>query len=311
MSVVVQGLQVLCVLAFAPLLKGYMDRLKARGMRRVGPPLLQPYRNLWKWLHKETVRSVYATGFSEWIPILYFAAPLVVTLLIPVLTRFPLPLAFMADMLGGGMILAAGGLLILWAALESGSPYTGVGVSRMRFISTLSEPLVLMALFTAAAVGRSTIPYVVNQAFAAESFFTPAHVLLVLAWLLLVLTEGGRLPVDNPDSAQELSLIDPNRTFEASGADLALYEWGGWMKLTVLGVILVNVLTTPFGLAASFTPLALAGAVLMTGLKLAVMGTVIVLVELSFSKLRLMRIAEYLTISVAIAALAAIAVGVP
>jgi len=309
MPIVAQALQVLFVLGFAPLLKGYMDRLKARGMRRVGPPVWQPYLNVWKWLHKETLRTPYATGFSEWVPLLYFSAPLVVALLIPVLTRFPLPLAFMADMLGGGMILASAGFLILWAALEAGSPYTGVGVSRVRFIATLSEPLVLMALFTAASVGRSTIPYVVNQAFAAH-FLTPAHLLLVVAWFLLILTEGGRLPVDNPDSAQELSLIDPNRTFEASGTDLALYEWGGWMKLTVLGVILVNVLTSPAGLAASLSLGALGLAVVATAAKLVVMGTLIVAVELSFSKLRLLRIAEFLTISITLAALAAVAVGI-
>ena len=309
MPIVAQMLQVLFVLAFSPLLKGFMDRLKARGMRRVGPPLLQPYRHLGKWLHKETVRTVHTTGFSGVVPVLYFCAPIMVTLLIPVLTTFPLPLAFMADMLGGGMILAGGGLLLLWAALDSGSPYTAIGVSRMRLIGTLGEPLVLMALFTAAAIGHSTIPYVVNQAMAAHSFFAPAHVLLLTAWFLLILTEGGRLPVDNPDSAHEFSLIDPNRTFESSGVDLALYEWGGFMKLTVLSLILVNVLASPYGLAASLTVPALAGAIAVSALKLLLVGTLVVLVELSFAKLRLMRISEYLTFAVALAALAAVAVG--
>ncbi len=309
MPIVAQMLQVLFVLAFSPLLKGFMDRLKARGMRRVGPPLLQPYRHLGKWLHKETVRTVHTTGFSGVVPVLYFCAPIIVTLLIPVLTTFPLPLAFMADMLGGGMILAGGGLLLLWAALDSGSPYTAIGVSRMRLIGTLGEPLVLMALFTAAAIGHSTIPYVVNQAMAAHSFFAPAHVLLLTAWFLLILTEGGRLPVDNPDSAHEFSLIDPNRTFESSGVDLALYEWGGFMKLTVLSLILVNVLASPYGLAASLTVPTLAGAIAVSALKLLLVGTLVVLVELSFAKLRLMRISEYLTFAVALAALAAVAVG--
>jgi formate hydrogenlyase subunit 4 len=308
-AVVAQLLQVLFVLGFAPLLKGYMDRLTARGMRRVGPPLTQPYRNLWKWFHKETVRSEYATGLADIIPVLYFSAPLVVALLIPVLTSFPLPLAFMADMLGGGMILSAAGLLLLWAALETGSPYTGIGFSRVRLIGTLGEPLVLMALFTAAAVGHATIPYVVNQAWARYGFWTPAHLLLLVAWLLLILAEAGRLPVDNPDSSQELSLIDPNRTFEASGVDLALYEWGGWMKLTVLTIIMVNVLATPAGLAAALSPVALAGAIVATGLKALAVATLITGIALSFAKLRLMRIAEYLVFSIAIAALAALAVG--
>ncbi len=309
MPIVAQGLQVLFVLAFAPLLKGIMDRVKARGMRRQGPPWVQPYRNLWKWAHKSIVRTPYTTGLADWVPVLYFTAPLIVTLLIPVLTTMPLPLAFMADILGGGLILAGAGFLLLFYALDSGSAYAAIGVSRIRLIGTLGEPLTVMAVFTAAAVGHSTIPYTVNQAFFAQSFFAPVHLLVLLAWLLLLLAEAGRLPVDNPDSSQELSLIDPNRVFEASGPDLALLEWGGWMKYTVLSIILVNVLGWPVGLAAGLTPGALALAVLTTAAKLVVVGLVVVGIELSFAKLRLMRIAEYLTLSVALAALAALAAG--
>lgn len=305
----VQVVQLLFVLAFAPLLKGFMDRVKARGMKRRGPPLLQPYRNLRKWFIKERLHTFEASGISNWVPVLYFSAPLIVTMLIPVLTTFPLPLAFMADMLGGGMILAAGGLVLLWASLDAGSPYTGIGVSRIRLIGTIGEPLALISVFTAAAVGHATIPYVVNQAFAAGAFWAPSHLLVMLSWFLLILAEAGRLPVDNPDSMQELSLIDPNRTFEASGPDLALYEWGGWMKFTVLGIILVNVLASPVGLAGSTAMVPVLLAILATAVKLAILGLVAVLVELSFAKLRLMRITEYLTFSIAIAAIAAAAAG--
>lgn len=298
----------LFVLLFAPLLKGYMDRLKARAMGRVGPPLLQPYRNLAKLAGKERMRSSESTWISTVAPVLYFTAPLVVALLIPVLTTFPLPLAFMADMLGGGMILGAGGIVLLLAAADSGSPYSGIAVSRMRFIGTLVEPLTIAALFGAAAVGGSTIPYVVNQKIVGSGVVL-SHALIAGAWLLLVLAEAGRIPVDNPDSSQELSLIDPNRTFEFSGPDLALFEWGGWMKLTILGVILVNVLLTPAGLAPGLTVPGLLAAVLATAAKLLALGTVIAFIELSFAKLRLMRIAEFLTVSTAIAALGSLVIG--
>ncbi len=298
------------MLFFAPLLKGIMDWSKARGMRRVGPPIVQPYRNLYKWFHKEVLWNRETTAIRSMAPVLYFSAPLIVALLIPVLTSFPLPLAFMADMLGGGMILGAGGLMLLLAAADTGSPFAGIAVSRVRFIGTLAEPLTLMALFTSAAMGRATIPYAVNQVLGGPALLTPSHALLVVAWVLLILAEAGRLPVDNPDSSQELSLIDPNRTFEASGTDLALFEWGGWMKFTVLGIVLVNVLATPWGLAASLAPAAILAAMLATAVKLTLLGLVVVLVELSFAKLRLLRIAEYITVSVAIAALAALAVAI-
>jgi formate hydrogenlyase subunit 4 len=307
MSVVAQVLQVLFVVFFAPMLKGVMDRVKARAMRRVGPPIVQPYRDLAKTLRKETVRSVTSTGISAWAPVLYFSAPVVVALLIPVLTAFPLPLAFMADMLGGGMILGAAGLVLLLGALDAGSPYTGIGVSRVRLIGTLAEPLTLTVLFTAAAVGGATIPYVVNRAFAERGFWNPGHVLVMAAWFLLILAEAGRLPVDNPDSTQELSLIDPNRVFEASGVDLALLEWGSWMKFTVLGVVLVNVLVSPWGLASTLTPAALAFAIVATAAKLLALGLAVVAVELSFAKLRLMRISEFLTVATAVATVGALA----
>jgi formate hydrogenlyase subunit 4 len=302
--VAAQALQVLFVLAFAPLLKGFMDRVKARGQSRVGPPLFQPYRHLRKWFLKERLLAPHATVVSEWAPAIYFAAPILVTLLIPVLTTFPLPLAFMGDMLGGGMILGAAGFCLLAASLDAASPYTGIGVSRIRLIGTIGEPLTLMALFTAAAVGHATIPYVVNQAMAQAGFWAPAHVLLLAAWVLLILAEAGRLPVDNPDSTHELSLIDPNRTFEASGPDLACYEWGGWMKFTVLGIILVNVLATPAGLAPTLAPGALAVALVATAGKLFALGLLVVFIELSFAKLRLMRITEYLTMAIIVAAAA-------
>lgn len=306
MSVLAQVAQVGFILLVAPLYKGYMDRLRARGMRRIGPPVVQPYRDLWKWLHKETVQSEYATGFATWVPVLYFSAPVIVTLLIPVLTTFPLPLAFMADMFGGGMILGAGGFLLLFASMETGSPYTGIGVSRIRLIGTFAEPLTVMAVFAAASVGHSTLPFTVTAAFAAQNFFRPDHLLVILAFVLLVLAEGGRLPVDNPDSVQELSMIDPNRVFEFSGVDLALVEWGGWMKFTVLSVILVNVLVTPWGLAHALTPWILVAAA-ATALKLLALGALLTVVELSFSKLRLMRISEYLTYALAVAVVAALA----
>ncbi|MDA8346864.1 MAG: NADH-quinone oxidoreductase subunit H [Thermaerobacter sp.] len=310
MFVTSQILQMLFVLLFAPILKGMMDKFKARGMRRVGPPVLQPYRNLYKWFHKETLWNRETTSIRSIAPVLYFSAPLIVTLLIPVLTRFPLPLAFMADMLGGGMILGSAGLILLLAAADTGSPFTGIAVSRVRFIGTLAEPLTLTALFTAAAIGKATIPYAVNQVLGGTALMTPSHALLLVAWTLLILAGTGRLPVDNPDSSQELSLIDPNRTFEASGTDLALYEWGGWMKFIVLGIILVNVLGTPWGLAGSLAPVAIGIAILATAAKLTVLGFVVVLVELSFAKLRLLRIAEYLSVSVVVAALAALAIAI-
>lgn len=307
-----QALAVVYVLAFSPLYRGLLERLRARLFFRVGPPARQPYRDLRKWFGKERLRSERTTWISSLAPIVYFCAPLIVTLLIPVLTAFPLPLAFMGDMLGGGFVLGAGGFFLLLAALDAGSPYAVLGASRIRLVGVFTEPLVLLAIFAAAAVGHATIPFVVNAALARPAWrLSPAHLLLLLAWFLFLIAETGRIPVDNPSSTQELSLIDPARTFEAAGPDLALYEWGGWMKFMVVALIGVNVLGTPAGLAATPAPVALAVAVLASSAKLLILGAILVAFEASFAKLRLLRIPEFLTAAALVALLAGVAATLP
>ncbi len=296
---------VLFVLALSPLLRGILERFKARLLFRQGPPVTQPYRDLRKWFAKERLRSPYATWLSGFAPFAYFIAPVLVASMIPVLTAFPLPFAFTADMLGAGFVLGGAGLFLLLAAFESGSAFSTIGVSRVRLVGVFSEPIAFLAVFAASASAHATIPFVVNQVFnRAPWLWSPTHVLLMLAWFLLLLAETGRIPVDNPSSAQELSLIDPARTFEAAGPDLALYEWGGWMKFMVLSIVLANVLTTPFGLAAGLSLTALALAVVLVFAKLTLLGLSVVVVEVVFAKLRLLRIPEYLFAAVLVAAAA-------
>jgi formate hydrogenlyase subunit 4 len=305
--VLAQVAAVAFVLLLAPLYKGVLDRLRARAAFRVGPPVVQPYRDLRKWFAKETVRSGNATWVSAWAPVFYFIAPVIVAMLIPVLTAFPLPLAFMGDMLGGGFILTAGGFWLLLAALDNGGPFSALGTSRIRLVGVFAEPLVVLAIFVAAAVGGTTIPFVVNAHFGAAPWrWSAVHGLELVAWFLFVVAETGRIPVDNPGSAQELSLIDPGRTFEASGPDLALYEWGGWMKFMVLVTVGVNVLATPWGLAPAASAAALGLAALATAAKLLAFGVVLILFEVSFAKLRLLRIPEFLAASALVALLAGI-----
>ncbi|MDA8207165.1 MAG: NADH-quinone oxidoreductase subunit H [Thermaerobacter sp.] len=299
-----QALAVMFVLVFSPLLRGILERYRARLASRHGPPIWQPYRDLWKWFHKETVRSNNSSWISEWAPITYFIAPLLVAMLIPVVTSFPLPFAWMGDMLGGGMILAAGGLTLLFVALDSASVYPVLGTSRMRLIAIFAEPLSMLLVFTAASAASATIPFVVNQTLASSRwFFSPAHILLVVGWFLLILAEAGRIPVDNPSTSQELAMIDPGRTFESSGPDLALYEWGGWMKFVVLSIILCNVLATPWGLASTAAWSSLLVATLIVMLKITILGLVIVSIEAGFAKLRLLRNVDFLLAAIVLAAL--------
>jgi len=312
-TLVLQGIAVLTVLLAAPLLRGVINRLKAIVQSKRGPSIWQPYRDYWKLLQKGSVISEHATWVFRIAPPLVFITPLIVAILIPVLTAYPLPYAFMGDMLAGGFILSLGSFFTSIGALDTGSAFGGMGSSRARVVSLFAEPVVLLVLFTVALVAHATIPFIANQTLASPSYlWSPVHWLLVAALFLVILAEAGRIPLDNPSSSFELSMIEASRLIEYSGQDLALMEWGGAMRFFVLLTILLNVLTTPLGLAPETATgglalvVAIAVAIGSLLLKMLVVCVVIVLVESSVAKWRFFRVPEFLGIALALAALAVV-----
>jgi formate hydrogenlyase subunit 4 len=289
-------IQVATVMAFAPLVSGVLARLKERVQSKRGPSIFQPYRDLWKLFHKDEIVSEDSSWIFRFTPYLYFIAPIFVATLIPVLTSYPLFFAFMGDMLGGGFVLSLAGFFATLAAIDTANPYGPVGASRTRMVGFLAEPVFMIVFFTVSFVAGSTIPYIVQQKWVTPmaNFFMPSHVLLVLAFLMLILAEGGRIPVDNPTGHFELAMIDESKSLEYSGRGFALMKWGGQMKLFVLMCIFLNVLVTPWGLAREQTLGAVLLAIPLVLLKMFCLLLVFVVVESSLSKLRLFRIAEFL-----------------
>lgn len=292
-AVMLQLFQLITVLLLAPLIKGILNRWKEFVQGKKGPNIFQIYRDLWKLFHKERVIPESADWIYRISPYIYFAAPLIVTMLIPVLTGFPLYMAFAGDMLSGGFILGLGSFFLLLGATSGGSPYAGVGTTRARFVSMNVEPVLLLVLICVSFTAHSTIPYVVNKVMAGI-FFSPVHILLVIAFFMVFLAETGRIPVDNPSSHHEFSMIDANRLYDYSGPDLALVEWGGALKYFVLGVILMNVIFSPWGLAAAAKWTDLLSAEASLFLKFLILDAVVVWIESSIGKLRLLRVSEYL-----------------
>jgi len=289
-------IQVAVVLVFAPLVSGVVTRLKEMVQSKRGPSIFQPYRDLWKLFHKDEVVSEESSWIFRFTPYLVFVVPIFVTLLIPVLTSYPLFFAFMGDMLGGGFVLSLGGFFAVLAAVDTGNPYGPVGASRTRMVSFLAEPVFIIVFFTVSFVAGSTIPYIVQQHWVTPlaNFFEPSHVLLMLAFLMLILAEGGRIPVDNPTGHFELAMIDESKSLEYSGRGFALVKWGGYMKFFVLLCIYLNVLVTPWGLASAQTLAAVLLAVPLVLLKILGFVVVLVVIESSLAKLRLFRISEFL-----------------
>ena len=289
-------LQILFVMVFAPLYAGVLSRCKEIVQSRRGPSIFQPYRDLWKLFHKDEVISDQTTWIFRFTPWLVFVTPIFVATLIPVLTDYPLAFAFMADMLGGGFFLALAGFFAALAAVDTGNPYGPMGASRTRMVGFLAEPVFMIVFFTVSFVAQSTIPFIVQQKWVVNvgAFFSPAHVLLLLAFLMLILAEGGRIPVDNPSGHFELAMIDESKGLEYSGRGAALMKWGGQMKFLVLACIFLNVLFAPWGLAHGTGLIDIASAVPQILFKVLLFALLLVGIETSLAKLRLFRISEFL-----------------
>lgn len=289
-------IQLLFVIGLAPLYAGVLSRLKEIIQSRRGPSIFQPYRDLWKLFHKDEVISSETTWIFRITPYLVFVVPLFVASLIPVLTDYPLAFAFMGDMLAGGFFLGLGGFFAALAAVDTGNPYGPMGASRTRMVGFLVEPVFMIVFFTVSFVAHSTIPYIVQKKWIASpaAFFSPAHILLLIAFLMIILAEGGKIPVDNPTGHFELAMIDESKGLEYSGRGAALMKWGGQMKLMVLTCIFLNVLFAPWGLASDqqFQHILLAIPLIL--IKILVFTVLLVIIESSLAKLRLFRISEFL-----------------
>lgn len=302
----VQAAQVLTVLIGAPWVSGVIARVEARLQGRRGPRILQPYDDLAKLFGKESL----APDGSSWLflaaPMMAFGAYLTVPMLIPVLTTYGLPLGYMADILGGGFILALAGFLIATAAADSGAPYAQMGSSRATTFGALTEPVVLLVVFVVALVTGTDLPYheAATVRASAGQYVRPAHLLVIGAFFLVVLAETGRIPVETHGGTNEFGMIDEARTLEHSGPYFAFLKWGSSMKQLILYVILINVLAAPWGLASSGSLVAVVLAILALLGKSVLVGCAVAVVDNSFAKLRLFKITEFVAAAFLFAVLA-------
>jgi formate hydrogenlyase subunit 4 len=229
-------------------------------------------------------------------PFVAFACYLTVSVIVPVITNEPLPLAFLADLIGGAFVLTLASFVISLAGLDTASPYGGLGASRASWIGSMAEPALILVFFTVGAVSASDNPYLMNHAVASSPYVVvlPTHLLGLVSFFMIVLVENGRIPIDTPGGTTEISMIEESRVLEYSGREYALVKWGSWMKLFLLSSVFMNVFVIPWGLgSAASLPGALLAIPVLLG-KLALCGLAIVIIDTSFAKLRFFRIAEFL-----------------
>jgi formate hydrogenlyase subunit 4 len=296
-------LQAAVLLALAPLLRGLIKKMKASFQNRQGPPLLQVYFDLKKLLGKETVRS----DVSSWVfvagPRVYFATAVAATMLVPVvLAAAPLERAGGILVLVG--LLALGRFILAAAALDTGSPFGGMGSSREMTVAALAEPSLLLGLFTVALWGGSlNLGALARTTIERGPSAHPSDLLAASALFIVLLAEAGRVPVDNPATHLELTMIHEAMVLEYSGVDLALIEWASALKELLFMTVLAN-LFLPVGLATEPTPLALTLAVVLYAGKVFLLAVAVTVVEVTNAKLRFFRVPELMALSLSLGFLA-------
>jgi formate hydrogenlyase subunit 4 len=296
-------IQAAALLALAPALRGAMNKMKAAFQNRQGPPFLQGYWDLAKLLRKEPVRS----DVSSWVfvagPRVYFATAVAATALVPVvLASAPLEEAGGILVLVG--LLALGRFALAIAALDTGSPFGGMGSSREMTVAALAEPALMLGLFAVALWGGSlNFGDLVRTTLEREPSVHPSGLLAAAALFIVLIAETGRVPVDNPATHLELTMIHEAMVLEYSGVDLALVEWASALKELLFMTVLVN-LFLPWGLARAVSAAPLAIATGLYAAKVFLLAVAVTVVEVTNAKLRLFRVPELMAASLGLGFLA-------
>lgn len=301
----VQVLQVLTVAVGAPGVNGMIATTEAKLQGRRGPSIIQPYRDLAKLFGKEQLAPEGASWWFLAAPLVAFACYLTVPLLIPVLTSYALPLGYMGDILGGSFVLALGSFVVAVAAAQTGDSYAQLGASRAKTFGAITEPVMLLVVFSVALVTGTDLPYVLGATVRSgpDQIVRPAHLLASAALFLVILFETGRIPVETHSGTIELGMIEEARSFEHSGPALAMLRWGSTVKQLVLFTIFLNVFVAPWGMSSTgrLDQVLVAGAALLA--KACALGVVIAVIDDSFAKLRLFKITEYVAAAFLLAVL--------
>jgi formate hydrogenlyase subunit 4 len=293
-DLVVQGLQMALVLLLAPLLTGFVRKIKARLLLRQGPPLVQPYRDLMRLMRKEVVLADNASWLFRVIPYLIFAATWVAASLIPTF-RTGLLFSWSADFIAIIALLGSARFFLALAGLDVGTSFGGIGSSREVMIASLAEPAMIMIIFTVALIAGSTqLSTMAGFLVSSQVGLRVSLALALFALIMVAIAENARIPVDNPATHLELTMVHEAMVLEYSGRHLALIELSASLKL-LLYVSLIACLFAPWGLVPSDAALgALAIGAVAYLAKLAAGGFLLALFETSIAKMRVFRVPEYL-----------------
>ena len=288
-----QLLEIVVALLLAPLLVGWINQCRAWLQNKSAPGLLQPYRVLHKLFNKESVVAENASPLFRAAPYIVFSCMLLASAIIPTLST-DLPLAPAADAIALVGLFALARVFISLAAMDVGTAFGTMGARREMLIGFLAEPALLMVLFSASLIPKSTsLATIVETLAHRELAIYPSLAFAGVAFTMISLAENARVPVDNPATHLELTMIHEALILEYSGRHLALLEWAASLKLfaySCLGLALFF----PWGVAEADAPLELVLALPVLVLKLAIGGALLAAMETASAKMRIFRVPEFL-----------------
>lgn len=303
LGVVSQALEIAAALALAPLLAGWVAQCRAWLQSRAAPGLLQPYRVLHKLFNKDSVLATHASPLYRVAPYVIFGCMTLACGILPTLST-ELPLSPAADAIALVGLFALARVFAALAAMDTGTAFGSLGARREMMLGFLAEPALLMVFFTAALISDSTsLTTIVRTLSARELGIQPSLALAAVALVMVALAENARVPVDNPATHLELTMVHEALTLEYSGRHLALLEWAAALKLFAYACIGIA-LFAPWGVAHAEAPAALLTALPVLAAKLAVAGFLLAALETVSAKLRIFRVPEFLGMAFLLAVIA-------
>ena len=301
-GIVFQVLQSVLVVLAAPLVLGWVNQCRAWLQNRSGPGLFQPYRVINKLFHKDAVLAHGASSLFRATPYILFACMWLAVGIVPVLAT-DLPFAPAADVIALVGLFALARVFVSLAAMDIGTSFGTLGARREMMIGFLAEPAMLMTLFTASLISHSTsLPTIVETLGQRELVLYPSMAFAAVAFLMVLLAENARIPIDNPSTHLELTMIHEAMILEYSARHLALVEWAVSLKLTAY-IAIGFAIFVPWGIAPAGDWAALAAALVVFVVKIAAAGAGLALIETVSAKMRIFRAPEFLATAFLLATL--------
>ena len=297
-----QLFQSLLAVLLAPLMMGWVSQCRAWLQNRTGPGLLQPYRVLFKLFHKDAVLASNASWLFRLTPYVVFSCMVLAASVVP-LVATDLPFSLAADVIALVGLFALARVFMALAAMDVGTAFGSLGARREMLIASLAEPALLMVFFTPALISQSTALTTIVEQFAhRELHLYPSMAFAGVAFVMVLLAENARIPVDNPTTHLELTMVHEALILEYSARHLALMDWAHALKLMTYAAIGIA-LFIPWGIAEAGNWVMMPLSVLALLVKLTAGGAGLAVLEMVSAKMRIFRVPEFLGVAFMLAVL--------